>query len=99
MEHPALLFAILSQSMRQDAATDSEHDYPVPFPTLDAMHCRERDAVLRRLALKRLPQPSLERRRVRMQIRHLQERLEVVEVARPLPRAGAVEHAHRLTET
>ena len=44
------------------------------------------------------PQPRLEAARVGVQVGDAEQALEVVEVARPLPAAGAVEQAHRRAE-
>ena len=83
--------------MRHDPVGDAEHHDAVPLAALHAVDRAEGDAALGPLAVERAPQPRLERRGVGVEVGHLQQRLEVVEV-RAAGSAGAVEQRHRRAE-
>ena len=78
-----------------DAVGDAEHGDAVPLPSLHPVDRRERHAGWVGFALERGAQPRLESGRVRVQVGDAEQTLEVVEVARALAAAGAVEQAHR----
>ena len=99
MEDTALLLDVLGEAVRNDAVDDAEHGHVVPLPTLDSMDRRHRDAERIALGVKGLAQPRRERRRLGVEVGDGDQAVEVVEVARPLTAAGAVEEAHRRPET
>ena len=97
VQDPALLLDVLGQAVRDDPVGDTEHHHAIPLPALHSVDGAQRDAALGTLAMERAPQPRLEGRRVGMEIGHLQQGLEVVEV-RSARAAGAVEQRHRRPE-
>ncbi len=98
MEDAPFLLAVLRQAVRHHPVGHPEHGDSIPFPTLDAVDRRERHAGGIGLALEGGAQPVLERGRVGVEVGDSEQALEVVEVARPLTAARAVEHAHRRSE-
>ena len=99
VEHAPLLLDVLGQAVGDDAVGDAEHGDAVPLATLHPVDRRQRHPAGGRLAREGRAQPRLEAGRVGVQVGDTEEALEVVEVARSLPAAGAVEQAHRRAET
>ena len=98
VEDPALLLVVVGEPVRHDAVGHAEHGDPVPLAALHAVDRRQRDPGRVGLALEHVAEPRFERRRVRMEVGDAEQSLEVVEVARTLSAAGAIEQAHRRTE-
>ena len=98
VQHAPLLLDVVGQAVRHDAIGDAEHRHPVPLPALDAVDGRQRDAVGVGLPFERRPEPRLEPARVGVEVGDAEQAVEVVEVARPLAAARAVEQAHRRAE-
>ena len=97
VQDAALLLDVLGQAVRDDPVGDAEHHDAIPLAALHPVDRAQRDAALGPLAVERAPEPRLERRRVGVEVGHLQQRLEVVEV-RAARAAGAVEQRHRRAE-
>ena len=95
VQHAALLLDVLGEAVGDDAVGDAEHGDAVPLPALHPVDRRQRHAGWVGFALERRAQPRLEPGRVGVQVGDAEQALEVVEVARALTAAGAVEQAHR----
>ncbi len=95
VEDPPLLLDVLGQTVRHHPIGDAEHGDTVPLPSLHPVDRRERDPGGIGCPLERRPQPCLEAGRLGVQVGDAEQTVEVVEVARPLAAARAVEEAHR----
>ncbi len=97
MEDPPLFFPVVRQPVRHQALGRAEHDDPIPLPPLDLVDGREGDTASGVLAAQDAEEPVLEGRRVRVQIGHLEEAFQIVEM-RSGRASRAVEQRHRRAE-
>ena len=98
VEDAAFFLLVVGEPVGHDAVGDAEHGDAVPLAALHAVDRRQRDPGRVGLALEHVAQPRFERRRVGMEVGDAEQSFEVVEVARPLAAAGAIEQAHRRAE-